>query len=140
MEPSIYVTSPQVKLPEGTSGAPPTDPIPLLMRLIQLQEEQLAVLKAQRAASDSQSRLRAFLTRWQGEFPDVGKQCKAVLPTIERAYLSLVQDLIDKANDEDQELDSEFTLNEFLDRYGNRLGQLASVLSQLGPLADASPN
>ena len=139
MEPPIYVTSPQLNLPAGPGGPPTSELSALMRRMIQLQEEQVALLKAQRTAQDTQSRLRAFLTRWQGEFPNVGQQCKDVLPAIERAYLSLVQELLDRAGDEEQELESEFTLNEFLDRYGNRLGQLGAVLSQLGPLADAAP-
>ena len=37
------------------------------------------------------------------------------------------------------ELDNEFALGEFLDRYGIRLGLLGNILGQLGPLAEAAP-
>ena len=57
---------------------------------------------------------------------------------VERAYLALIQELTDKLRDEDTEIGSEFGLGEFLDRYGMRLSQLGSVLSQLGPIADAA--
>src|SRR5205085_2928519 len=34
---------------------------------------------------------------------------------------------------------NELVLNEFLDKYGVRLVQLATVMSQVGPLAEAAP-
>ncbi len=111
----------------------------LLRQVFEVQKEQLAVLKAQQAAADSQGRWRGFLARWADEFPGVGRGCKEVLPLIERAYLALIQELADKLRDEETEIGSEFGLGEFLDRYGVRLSQLGSILSQLGPIADAAP-
>ena len=44
-----------------------------------------------------------------------------------------------RLTDEDAEgIDDEFSLGEFLDRYGMRLAQLGNVLNVLGPLADAA--
>jgi hypothetical protein len=62
------------------------------------------------------------------------------MPILERAYLTLIRDLTDQVNAAGAaDLDDEFVLGEFLDRYGIRLGQLANILGQLGPLADAAP-
>jgi len=95
---------------------------------------------AQAANHDQVARWRAFLGRWQEEFPDVAPACKQVLPVIERAYLRLMQELTDKLRGEDaDDLDNEFALAEFLDKYGVRLNQLAGVMSQLAPLSDACP-
>ncbi len=140
MEASIYVATQIVRLPDVT--VPPTDGPDvgeLLRQVLDVQREQLAVLKAQQAAQDSQARWRAFLARWNTDFPDIGLVCKQVLPVVERAYLELIRELTDKLRDEDAGLENEFILSEFLDRYGARLGQLGMVLSQLGPLADAAP-
>ena len=111
----------------------------LMRQMFEVQKEQLAVLKAQQAAADTQSRWRGFLARWSDEFPNVGAHCKEVLPLVERAYLGLIQELADKLRDDEAEIGSEFGLAEFLDRYGMRLSQLGSILSQLGPIADAAP-
>ena len=137
MDPPIYVTPPMVRLPDPL---PPGDVSDLLRQVLEVQRDQLAVLRQQAAQTDGMARWRAFLGRWQEEFPGIGSACKTVLPVVERAYLTLVQDLTDRLRDEDAEpLENEFVLNEFLDRYGTRLGQLGNVLSQLSPLADAAP-
>ncbi len=144
MDAPLYAAAPTVRLPDPPSRHPGPDGDPgpvadLLRQMIDLQREHLAVLKAQVAAQDGLARWRAFLARWQGEFPGVGAGCKEVLPQVERAYLALVQDVADKLRDDPAVLDSEFALAEFLDRYGIRLAQLGAVLGQLGPLADAAP-
>lgn len=140
MDASIYVTPPLVRLPDPTPPPPPTDVGDLLRQVLDVQKEQLAVLKCQAAAQDASSRWRAFLARWENDFPEIGNSCKEVLPIVERAYLSLIQDLTERLQDSESDwLDSDFALGEFLDRYGMRLGQLGTILSQLGPLADAAP-
>ena len=62
-----------------------------------------------------------------------------MLPVVERAYLKMIQELTDRLRGEDGGLDNEFVLAEFLDRYGMRLGQLGTIIGQLGPLAEAAP-
>jgi hypothetical protein len=142
MDAPIYVSTPAVVLPPAPPAGP--DLGDLLRQALEVQKEQLAVLKAQAAAQDAHARWRAFLTRWQGDFPEIGSACRQVLPVIERAYLGMIQELTDRLRGEDGGLDNEFLLGEFLlgeflDRYGMRLGQLGTILSQLGPLADAAP-
>jgi hypothetical protein len=108
--------------------------------LIGLQQEQVGLIKTQIANQDNSSRWRSFLARWEQEFPSIGAACKQALPLLERAYLGLIQDLTDRVNSsEAAELDDEFVLSEFLDRFGIRLGQLGNILSQLAPLAEAAP-
>ena len=140
MDSSIYVTPPMVRLPDvpgpGVAAAEMTE---LLRQTLDVQREQLHVLKVQAAAQDSGARWKSFLARWQSEFPDIGAACKQVLPAVERAYLTLIHDLTERLRDGEEGIDNEFLLGEFLDRYGIRLGQLGAVLSQLGPLADAAP-
>jgi len=141
MNPPIYVTTSPLTLPHPTaSAAGGAEVVELLRQVIDVQREQLAVLRAQAAAQDGLARWRAFLARWQNDFPDVGPSCKEVLPIVERAYLTMIQELTDHLRDPDGGgLTNEFELGEFLDRYGIRLGQLGTILSQLSPLADASP-
>lgn len=136
---SIVVSPPLVHLPDP-EPAPASEIGDLLRQLIDVQREQLALLRAQAAAQDGSAKWRAFLSRWQNDFPEIGSDCRQVLPLVERAYLTLMQELTDRLKDEDGDgLENEFALAEFLDRYAMRLGQLGTILSQLGPLADAAP-
>jgi len=112
----------------------------LLRQLIGLQQQQVGLLKTQVANQDSGARWRNFLARWSEEFPNIGSACKQAAPVLERAYLNLLKELTDRVNSADaDDLDNDFALGEFLDRFGMRLGQLSNILGQVGPLADATP-
>jgi hypothetical protein len=110
----------------------------LLRQMLELQREQVAQLKHMVAAQDSMARWRALMARWREEFPGLPDGCKQALPILEKAYGSLVAALVEELEDQGSEaLDSEFTLQDFLDRYGMRLGQLGNILNLVGPLAEA---
>jgi hypothetical protein len=137
----VYVMPPALTV-HGPAEVPANEQTELLRQLVTLQQEQVSVLKAQQQAQqkaqDGNERWRAFLARWESEFPGIGAACKLVLPALERAYLSLIRELTDKLADEPDMLTDDFVLSEFLDRYGMRLGQIGNLMSQLAPLADAS--
>ncbi len=135
MNAPLYVTPPMpIPLPDPNPAREVTD---LLRQLIGLQQEQVGLLKVQAAGQDSGTKWRTFLSRWESEFPNIGGACKQALPALERAYLGLIREVTDRVNaTEEGELDDEFVLGEFLDRFGIRLGQLGNILSQLAPLAD----
>ena len=127
--------------PEPPAAPPPAAPetVELLRQMLEVQREQLAQLRASAAAHDSSSRWRAFLARWQQDFPDLSEGCRHALPILERAYGGLIAELADhlKLNGTGA-IDNEFSLGEFLDRYGMRLGQLGTVLSLVAFLAEAA--
>jgi len=138
MNAPLYVTPPgPMQLPDPPLSL--TELTDLFRQSVDLQREQVALLKAQQAAQDNTARWRAFLARWSGEFPEVGGACKQALPVVERAYLTLVREVIAKLKELGDDLDDEFVLGEFLDKYGIRIGQLGNILSQIGPIADAAP-
>ncbi len=119
-----------------TPGFPP-EVVDLLKQLVDLQREQLQFL---RAAHDSGARWRAFLTRWQEQFPTLGQDCRAALPTLEQCYGRLLNELTEHlSGQEDEPLDNDFALQDFLDRHGMRLSQLGTILNLVAPLADAAP-
>ncbi|VTU01585.1 Uncharacterized protein OS=Rhodopirellula baltica SWK14 GN=RBSWK_00030 PE=4 SV=1 [Gemmataceae bacterium] len=140
MNAPIYVTPPPV-VPLPEAQPPQAGVVPQLLRqLIGLQQQQNNLLKTMVAQHDSGTRWRNFLTRWGEEFPNIGPACKRAAPVLERAYLSLLRELTDRVNAADaDDLENEFALGEFLDRFGMRLGQLSNILGQVGPLADATP-
>jgi hypothetical protein len=125
---------------QGEASLPPTlETADLLRQILEVQREQLAQLRASAAAHDASSRWRAFLARWQEDFPDLSDGCRHALPILERAYGSLIAELAEHLKQNGSgALDNEFSLGEFLDRYGMRLGQLGTVLSLVAFLAEAA--
>jgi hypothetical protein len=133
------VAPPTTALPVPPSPLAGDGHAPLLRELIEVQREQLAYLRAGHEAQNTTARWQAFLSRWADEFPGVGEGCQKAFPLIERAFLRLLDDVTRRLTEEDAEgIDDEFSLGEFLDRYGMRLAQLGNVLNILGPLADAA--
>ncbi len=119
-------------------AAPPpvSETIDLLRQILEVQREQLAYQRAAAAAHDMTARWRAYLARWENEFPGLSDGCRQAMPQLERCYGQLISDLTEKLTDEDG-VDSDFALQEFLDRYGMRLAQLGTILNLVAPLAEA---
>jgi hypothetical protein len=116
----------------------PTEMVDVLRQMLDVQREQLAYLRASYAAHDSSARWKAYLSRWQEDFPGLGDACKHVVPILERTYGQLVTELAQHLRENGGDtLDNDFTLQEFLDRYGMRLAQLGTILNLVGPLAEA---
>lgn len=133
------VAPPSIALPPPSPAAAADGQTVLLRELIDVQREQLAYLRAAHENQNANARWQAFLNRYADEFPGVGKGCQEAFPHIERAFLRLLDDLTRRLTEEDAEpIDDEFSLGEFLDRYGMRLAQLGNVLNVLGPLAEAA--
>ena len=140
MNSPLYVVSSPIQMPADLPPVPGTETADLLRQLLDVQREQVNLLRAQVAAQDGLAKWRAFLSRWDGEFPNIGGACKEILPALERAYLNMIRELTDRVRAGDRDdLDDEFVMGEFLDRYGIRLGQLGNIISQLSPIADAAP-
>ena len=131
---SIVVTTP-LHLPTYAPPPPATD---LLRELIEVQREQLTVLRAQQAATDDRARWRGMHARHADDFPELPGECRTVLPLVEKAYLTAVGELTAELSDPDADM-SEFRVNELLDRHVPRLGQLWSVLTQVSQLAAVGP-
>jgi hypothetical protein len=133
----IDVTSSSGPVPASPPPATPTgETVELLRQLLEVQREQLTYQKAAVQAHDTGSRWRAFLARWREEFPSLSDACRRALPALERSYGQLIVELTEHLS-EQEALDNDFALQEFLDRYGMRLAQLGTIINLVGPLADA---
>src|SRR5262245_17154021 len=127
-------------LAEPPAPLPVAETADLLRQLIDAQREQLAQMRTSAAAHDMGARWRSFLSRWQGDFPDLAGSCRQSLPILERAYGMLIGELTERlCQDGNDALDNDFALQEFLDRYGMRLAQLGTILNIVAPLAEAGP-
>ncbi len=136
----IYVAAPHISLPDAPAPTTASEVGDLLRHLIDVQREQTGYLRGLLVSQDHGPKWKAFLARWQDEFPDVGQGCKAVLPAVERVFLTLVKEVTDRLSESSaDELESDYALGEFLDKYGTRLHQLAGIINQLTPLADNAP-
>src|SRR5207237_4817343 len=83
----------------------------VLRQMLDVQREQLAYLRASYAAHDSNARWKAYLSRWQDDFPGLGDACKQVVPILERTYGQLVTELAQHLRDDGGDtLDNDFTL------------------------------
>ncbi len=137
MSSPVYVMPPTLTGPAAAAGS--TEVADLLRQLLAVQQEQVALAKAQTMSQDPNARWRSFLARWADEFPGVGGACKQALPPIERAYLGMVKEVTERIAEDPDLFANEFALAEFLDRYGMKLAQMGNIINQLSPLADAAP-
>jgi len=136
---TVAPPTPALPIPVAGHATGSDTSVELLRQMLDVQREHLGFLQAQAANADAGTRWKNFLTRWNGEFPGIGRQCKEVLPAVERAWLGLIHELTSKLREQPaDELENEFALAEFLDRYATKIGQLGLMISQLGPLADAA--
>jgi hypothetical protein len=138
MQSQFDVTS----LPPARANAPasaaPTELSDLLRQMLEVQREQLVHLKATAAAHDAGARWRQLMARWKQEFPELPAACKQALPILERAYGTIIAALVEELRGNgDDALDNDFALQDFLDRFGMRLGQLGNIINLVGPLAEA---
>lgn len=122
-----------------TAPGPNAEVADLLRQILEVQREQLAQTRAAAAAHDAGARWRSLLARWKQEFPELPAACRQAMPILERAYGGIIASLVEelRQNGEDA-LENDFALQDFIDRYGMRLGQLGNILNLVGPLADAS--
>jgi len=117
---------------------PASDVHDLLRQILDVEREQLAQLRAFLGAHDGGARWRAFLERWRQQFGDLPQACREAMPILERSYGKLIAELTEQlCQNGNDALDNEFSLQEFLDRYGMRLTQLGTILNLVAPFAEA---
>jgi hypothetical protein len=106
-------------------------------QMVELQREQLNHARA--TAQDNLARWRNMLTRWAEEYPQFAEQCKLAYPLMERCYVQMLGSMVEELSQGGEDaLDSEFAVQEFLDRYGAKIGQLSHLLGIVGPLSEAA--
>jgi hypothetical protein len=111
----------------------------LLREILQVQKQILAQMQTTAAAQDAGARWRSLLARWKQVFPELPQGCRRALPILEQVYGTIIAGLVEELGQNGEEsLDNDFTLQDFLDRYGIRLGQLGNIINLVGPLAEAS--
>ena len=131
----------------------PNDPIVLLHLLVNLQNQTLdslrQLLEVQRQQLDlaremvqvnreQRARQGAELERWQVGHEHVLDACRDTLGRLEQVHASLMGELANYVEDNHENLlEGDFSLSDFVDRFGPRLAHLNTMLAVLRPLAAA---
>jgi hypothetical protein len=129
------------------------DPILLLHLLANLQnqtlESQRQILEIQRqqleisrellqVSREQRARQGAELERWQAGHEHVIEACRETLGRLEQVHAALMSDLAGYVEDNhDNLMEGDFSLSDFVDRFGPRLAHLNTMLAVLRPLAAA---
>ena len=141
---------------QGNPGAiaNPNDPILLLHLLANLQNQ---TLEAQRQMMEMQrqqleisrellqvnreqrSRQIAELEKWQSGHEPILDLCKDTLGKLEQVHAALMRELGNYVDEYHENLlEGDFSLSDFVDRFGPRLAHLNTMLAVLRPLAAAN--
>jgi hypothetical protein len=129
--------------PPTPSLTPPASPAAdasseLLRELLEVQREQLALLRAVHSESGNQARWKNFFSRWHEEFGHLPDALRGTLTKVEHAYLRLMDDVTQHLSEDEDSIGDDFSLTEFLDRYAMRAAQLGSLLNMLGQMVEAA--
>jgi chromosome segregation ATPase len=130
-----------------------TDPVVLLHAMVSIQSQTLDVQRqilenqrqqlelareAAQIARDQRSRQIAELERWQNSHEGVIDHCRDALGQLETVHSSLMADLARYVDENHENLvEGDFSLSDFVDRFGPRLAHLNTMLAVLRPLAAA---
>lgn len=119
--------------------APAAHPVlDLLQQMLEVQKEQLALTRQMNASQENHNgRWRKMVNGWCEQFPGLPESAKASLPVLEKAFGSILANMVDEIQYKGEEaLENEFAIQDFLDRFGMRVGQMSHILNFISPLAE----
>lgn len=113
----------------------------LLKQLVEGQKKEIALLEQLGNHLIGPQRARqAELTKWKEAHPALADQCRTASEMLGKVQQQFLANLTQEIADSDESLvDSDFMLNEFVDRFGPRLAHLNGVVQVLSQLSSA-PN
>ncbi len=124
----------------GESGGEVTGLLRQMLAAQDRQNELLEELVHQLGAAQKQK--ASELGQWRQANPHLARRCRKAAESLSRVQTDFLEHLTeDISNTADDLSESDFMLNEFVDRYGPRLAHLngvLQVLSQLSSMPDAT--
>ena len=142
----VSPTGPQT----GSPVAGINDPVALLHVLVNLQNQTLELqrqsLEMQRqqlelareqthVAREQRQRQFAELERWQSGHENILDSCRESLSKLEQVHAALLAEMTDYVSEHQENLlEGDFALSDFVDRFGPRLAHLNTMLAVLRPL------
>lgn len=111
--------------------------IALLRQLVVGQDQQNRLMQELvQQAGAAQKQRAAELGQWKQANPKLAETCRIAAETLNRVQNQFLRDLTDEILDNEENLvDGDFMLNEFVDRFGPRLAHLNGVLQVLSQLS-----
>jgi hypothetical protein len=136
------------------SIANPNDPVLLLhllanlhnqtldvqRQMLDLQRQQLEISRELiQVNREQRARQGSELERWQAGHEAILDTCKETLGKLEQVHASLMGDLANYVEENHENLlEGDFSLSDFVDRFGPRLAHINTMLAVLRPLAAAN--
>jgi hypothetical protein len=107
--------------------------IRLLHELLQTQRQQLEISREMlHLSKENRQRQHAELEAWQRENQHVVERCREVLGTLSRVHSGMLSDVAEYIRENEETLlDNEFSISEFVDRFGPRMHHLSAMLGVL---------
>ena len=135
--PTFSPPQPIVEKPVTTEHSPQL--YNLLRELVSVQDRQTAMLEELVSSIAHTHRRRAIeLGLWKLSHPELAEYCKRGAKKLERIQADMLSTITEEIEtNSDVLFDSEFGLNEFIDRFGTRFLQLNSLLQVLTQLGNA---
>jgi hypothetical protein len=114
----------------------------LLRQLVTTQERQTKLMEEMvHHLSSAQKQRQAELGAWKEQNPDLADSCKKAAETLSKVQTQFLQTVTQEVIDSDESLlDSDYMLNEFVDRFGPRLVHLNGILQVLAQLSSTGAN
>jgi hypothetical protein len=118
--------------PEGGLGSNDIV-IRLLHEILQTQRQQLEASREMlQLAKENRQRQHAELEAWQRENQHVVERCREVLGTLSRVHSGMLSDVAEYIRENEETLlENEFSISEFVDRFGPRMHHLSAMLGVL---------
>ena len=113
----------------------------LLRDILESQDRSNELLEELISAMGSAQKQRATeLNQWKQANSELSKSCREAADGLSQVQVQFLKNMTQEVNDSVEELsESDFMLNEFVDRYGPRLAHLNGVIQVLAQLS-AVPN
>ena len=124
--------------PQLTSQNPVQDEmVALLHQLVVGQDRQNELMEEMLEQMQNSQRQRANeLNQWKDANPLLARRCRAAAEALSQVQTEFLQALTSEVNTSYEDMmDSDFVMNEFVDRYGPRLAHLNGVLQLLSQLS-----
>ena len=115
--------------------------VQLLRQMVETQKREITLLEEiSNHLSHGQKQRVAELNQWKEANPKLAESCRYATETLSKVQTQFLQNITAEVFENEESLnDSDFMLNEFVDRFGPRLAHLNGVLQVLSQLSAAPP-
>jgi hypothetical protein len=126
----------------GNTGNPNEAVLSLLHQMVVSQQRQNQLLEQLVNSSVSAQKQRNNeLQQWKDANPELAKSCRRAAEILSKVQSEFLEQMTGEIEEQEEDLvEGEFVLNEFVDRYGPRLAHLNGVLQVLAQLSVNTPH